>query len=513
LGNALIDRRRRAVLASALTMAVPARAQSPPILFDQVQARAALALLAEAPSHGLDARDYGLASLQRELDASATVTPTLDRALFAALQRYLHHLRLGRVGPERLEQRFSVAPVAAPFDAGAALHAALAMNDLSLAVHAAVPPLAQYQRLREALARYRALSAHGAWQESLPTLRPSHVLEPGVAWAGVPLLHERLAALGDAQAAGTEASRYAGPLVDAVRAFQHRHGLQADGIIGSATWAALQVAPAQRARQLELALERLRWTPLLAAPRMVVVNIPEFVLRAYDVRDGRIEVALESRVIVGQAMDTRTPLIGELMRRIEFNPFWNVPDSIARKELVPRLRRDPGYAQSEGFEFVGNAGVASSVADGATLQAVVDGRLRIRQRPGPRNALGTLKFVFPNRESIYLHDTPSPRLFAKARRDFSHGCIRVEQPLALARFALRDQAEGQEEHLRDALAAVRSSSVALAQPLPVLIAYGTALVKRGRVFFFDDLYGHDRALDAALRSLVRPPITVTPLLS
>jgi murein L,D-transpeptidase YcbB/YkuD len=516
LGRALIDHRRRSLLlASALATAALARAQLAPTLFDVAQARSALALLVDAVSHGLDPRDYGGAALQRELDASAAVGPTLDRALGAALQRYLHDLRLGRVGPARLEPQFSSAAAApAPFDAAATLRAALAHNDLSLAVRAAVPPLAQYERVREALARYRALAAHAAWQDALPALPAGRALEAGSAWSGVPLLLQRLVALGDAAADSVVPPRYEGPLVDAVRAFQQRHGLKDDGVIGRATWAALQVAPAQRARQLELALERLRWTPLLAAPRMVVVNIPEFVLRAYEVQGDRIAVALESRVIVGQAMDTRTPLIGELMRRVEFNPYWNVPDSIARKELVPRLRRDPSYAQREGFEFVGSAGVAGHGADGATLQAVLDGRLRIRQRPGPRNALGTVKFVFPNRESIYLHDTPSRQLFEQARRDFSHGCIRVEQPLALARFVLRDQPEGQEAHLRDALADARASStVTLAQPLPVLIAYGTALVKQGRVHFFDDLYGHDRTLDAALRALSRPPITVNPPLS
>jgi L,D-transpeptidase YcbB len=334
-----------------------------------------------------------------------------------------------------------------------------------------------------------------------------------MAWAGVPLLQARLAALGDGGDALVTPARYDGALVEAVRAFQQRHGLQADGVIGRATWVALQVGLAQRVRQLELALERLRWTPLLAAPRMVVINIPEFVLRAYDVRGERIAVALESRVIVGKAMDTRTPLIGELLRQIEFHPYWNVPDSIARQELIPRLRRDPAHAQREGFEFVGAAGVVGSTPDAATLQAVLDGRLRIRQRPGPRNALGNIKFVFPNSESIYLHHTPSVQLFERARRDFSHGCIRVEQTRALARFALNGQAGWDDVRLDAAFADGQSTSVALAQPIPVLIAYGTALVKQGRVHFFDDLYGHDRTLDAALRALLRPPITVNPPLS
>jgi murein L,D-transpeptidase YcbB/YkuD len=203
---------------------------------------------------------------------------------------------------------------------------------------------------------------------------------------------------------------------------------------------------------------------------------------------------------VGKALDTRTPLIQEDLRFIEFQPYWNVPRSIARNELVPRLRRDPGYWSREGFEFVpAGGGAADAVLSPAKLDAVLAGTLRIRQRPGPRNALGDIKFVFPNHESIYLHHTPSVGLFTRARRDFSHGCIRVEQPVALAAFALHGLAGWDEARIRRAMSEDAPATVRLPQPIPVLIAYGTALVKQGRVYFFEDLYGHDRALDAALR--------------
>ena len=216
-----------------------------------------------------------------------------------------------------------------------------------------------------------------------------------------------------------------------MRAFQQRHGLTTDGVIGKATLAQLQVPPAARARQLELMLERLRWTPLLQGPRMVVINIPEFVLRAYEVQGERIVVRETMKIIVGKALNTRTPLFVEQMRFIEFQPFWNVPPSIARGEVVPRLRRDPGYWDREGFEFVVGSGVVTDLSP-TLLDEVVAGRARIRQRPGPKNALGDIKFVFPNNDNIYLHHTPAVRLFERDRRDFSHGCIRVEQPVALA---------------------------------------------------------------------------------
>jgi L,D-transpeptidase YcbB len=177
---------------------------------------------------------------------------------------------------------------------------------------------------------------------------------------------------------------------------------------------------------------------------------------------------------------------------------------------VPRLRRDPAHWTREGFEFVGAGGGDAALAD-EKLQAVLDGRLRIRQRPGPRNALGDIKFVFPNRESIYLHHTPSVGLFERARRDFSHGCIRVERPIALAAFALHVNSGWNDARIEAAMTQGEPSTVQLASPVPVLIAYGTALVKDGRVHFFDDIYGHDRALDTALRQRAAlGPHTVKP---
>jgi murein L,D-transpeptidase YcbB/YkuD len=328
-------------------------------------------------------------------------------------------------------------------------------------------------------------------------------LEPGQAYAGLALLAQRLQALDDLAPEAPTPPRYEGALVDAVTAFQQRHGLTADGVVGKATLAALQVSPAARVRQIELMLERLRWTPLMQAPQMIVINIPEFVLRAYEARDGRITVREQMKVIVGKAMDTRTPLFNEDMRYIEFAPYWNVPPSIARGELVPRLRRDPGYFEREGFEFVTAGGQVDTALSAARLDAVLAGQARIRQRPGPKNALGDIKFVFPNRDNIYLHHTPSVRLFERERRDFSHGCIRVEQPVALARFVLQGMPEWTEERIRLAMDGGTSSTLRLAQPVPVVIAYGTTLIRDGKLRFFEDIYGHDRLLDAALRQRSR----------
>jgi len=217
------------------------------------------------------------------------------------------------------------------------------------------------------------------------------------------------------------------------------------------------------------------------------------------VRDDRIHVQLRMKVIVGQALDKRTPLFDADLHYIEFSPYWNVPPSIARTELVPQLRRHPEDYKREGFEFVAPDGRVDTTLSAVNLAAVSAGRLRIRQRPGPRNALGDIKFVFPNRDNIYLHHTPATQLFERGRRDFSHGCIRVEQPVALAKFVLQGLPEWSEDRIREAMRKGESTTLRLADPVRVLIAYGTALVIDGRVHFFDDLYGQDRVLDAALR--------------
>jgi len=363
---------------------------------------------------------------------------------------------------------------------------------------AAPPPLPQYAELHQALARYRELAGNPAWQLKLPPL-PGDKLTPGQPYAGIPLLAQRLALLGDLPADTLPSSRYEGAIVDGLRAFQERHGLTPDGVIGKGTFEQLNVAPDARVRQLELALERLRLISLPDAPRAIVVNVPEFRLRAYEVRDGKLEVKASMNVIVGNARKTRTPLFDAEMRFVEFSPYWNVPPSIARSETLPKLRREPGYFDQQGFEFVGSDGRVVGGFSEANLDAVQRGQMRIRQRPGARNALGDIKFVFPNPDNIYLHHTPTPQLFKKDRRDFSHGCIRVEEPVELAKFVLATEPEWTEDRIVQAMTKGRSATLRLREPFPVIIAYVTAAVRDGRVHFFPDIYGYDKILDDALR--------------
>jgi L,D-transpeptidase YcbB len=466
-------------------------------------ARQAVDVLLAAADQGLDARDYDAAQLARSLAQSLQGTgpseaaqSEIDAALTAAVQRYLSDLENGRIDPRRIHEEFTVdRPL--PRDTAALLREAVAAHRVGAALREAQPRVPMYAALRRALAAYRALGNHEAWQVALPPL-PGRKVVPGQPYAGLDLLARRLQALGDLPAGAAVPERLEGALAMALQGFQERHGLAPDGVLGAGTLQQLNVAPAARARQIELAMERLRWTPLLRGPRMIVVNIPEFVLRAYEVEDTQVHVRLTMKVIVGKAMNTRTPLFDEEMRFIEFSPYWNVPPSIARGETVPHLRRDPAYFTQQGFEFVTGSGQVVTSLSADHLEAVLHGGWRIRQRPGRQNALGDIKFVFPNRDNIYLHHTPTPQLFERDRRDFSHGCIRVEDPVALAKFVLEDEPAWTGERIRNAMEKGASSTIALKQPLPVVIAYSTVIAKAGAVYFYPDLYGHDALLDKAL---------------
>jgi murein L,D-transpeptidase YcbB/YkuD len=464
------------------------------------QAHQAVDFLADAASEGLDAGDYDAEGLRRALsDSTPPDIAQADARLTLAMARYLTDLHVGRIDPELLGQRYDQ-PIDDAFDPIELLHRSVPENQLISAIEQALPKLAPYAALRRALAQYRALIHHAAWLQPLPAYgaRP---LKPGRPYLGLAQLAERLMALGDlASGACPLPALYEGALVDAIRAYQLRHGLEVDGVIGPATFKSLNTPVTHRVRQLEITLERLRWTPLLQSDRMVVINIPEFVLRAYDIREGRIDMRARMRVIVGKALDTRTPIFDEDMRFIEFSPYWNVPSSIALEETVPKLRQDPGYFDEEGFEFVDADGQVLTALTTAHIDALQRGALRIRQRPGPRNALGDIKFVFPNSDHIYLHHTPAPALFEKVRRDFSHGCIRVEDPVALARFVLQDEPEWTEERIRETMAQGKSSTLRLRHPVRVLVAYATVVVKdHGKIHFLPDLYDHDPWLDEALR--------------
>ncbi len=467
-------------------------------------AHEAIVKLSAAGEHGLDPRDYDastLDTLARRLTATSLPAAELagfDLLLTVAMARYLGDLTTGRLRGAPFGQARAAQP-AIP----AALSRALRGDSVARLVDASAPRLTQYRNLQRLLSRFRRLAA----DSTLPNVRAPRVIQPGDAYSGVGNLRVRLRATGDLVAGNDTSAVYGANDADAVRGFQRRHALTPDGVLGPATLTALNTPFAHRVRQIELALERLRWLPPLDATRFLVVNIPAFELFAFDSAGGQGAPKLFMKVVVGKALDTRTPLLFEQMRYVEFRPYWNVPRSILVREILPILRRNHSYLRAHDMEVVGPGdSVIGDAIDTSVLSRLSTGELRVRQRPGPKNAMGPVKFVFPNAESVYLHGTPEPELFYRERRDFSHGCIRVEDPAALAAWVLRDRPGWGRAEVDAAMQGATRRRVLLTRPIPVAIYYTTAVAfPDGSVRFYPDVYGLDRALDEAMRSVETAP--------
>jgi murein L,D-transpeptidase YcbB/YkuD len=291
---------------------------------------------------------------------------------------------------------------------------------------------------------------------------------------------------------------YKGPLVEAVKHFQQRHGLEPNGIAGPETFKELNTPLSQRVSQLQLTLERWRWLPHEFATPPIVVNIPEF--RVYAVNE-QYRPAFSMKVVVGRSYKHQTPVFASEVKAVMFRPYWTVPLDIQRKELLPELRKNPSYLQKHAYEVVdsGGAVITDDGVSEAMMKQLYSGKLTIRQRPGNENSLGLLKFDMPNGYDVYMHGTPARQLFSRSRRDFSHGCIRVEDPVALAAWVLRDKPEWDSEHILAAMNGDATFRVSLSKPIPVLILYGTAIVTEGgEIHFYADIYGHDATLEQVL---------------
>jgi len=289
--------------------------------------------------------------------------------------------------------------------------------------------------------------------------------------------------------------------VAAVKQFQTRQGFEPDGVIGPATIGRLSRPFDQRVRQIELALERFRWLPVSFTAPPIIVNIPAFRLFAFRGLTDREDNMLAMDVVVGAAYDKHTPVFAADMRYLIFRPYWEVPVSIMTAELGPKALSDPEFLQREGMVLVsGESDRAPELPATPENLARIGNGLRLRQLPGAQNALGLLKFVLPNAHDVYMHDTAARGLFAKARRDFSHGCIRLSDPVALAAHVLRDQPEWTAERIRAAMNGEDDMRVNLLRPVPVCIVYSTASASdNGDVYFYPDIYDLDRELDQLLK--------------
>jgi len=471
--------------------------------------RDALTVLNAARDDGLDPADYYDELLGRLAPRLEVATPAsqelarVDVALSAGMLRYLRDVHMGRSDPRTIGFRLD-----APrdqHDFAALLRAAISEQRVTELVADLRPPLAQYRLLRAMLPRYRSLAADPSVMAPTPLARAIH---PGDAYTNVGVVQHELIALGDLPA-DTQIPetfvRYEGPVVEGVKRFQIRHRLEPDGILGKSTIAALSVPMTWRLRQIELALERLRWLPHLGDKRLIALNIPMFRLWAWDMIPPSGAPLFGMDVIVGRALSTQTPVFAEEMREVIFRPYWNVPRSILLHEVLPKIERDPEYLRHEDMEIVRGQGESATHVDlsAQALDAVRRGTLRVRQRPGQKNSLGLVKFVFPNSDNVYMHGTPAPALFARSRRDFSHGCVRVADPVALAEWVLQDKPEWTRDRILAATMGDQTVHVKLPRPIQVILFYTTAAMmpEDGAVHFAEDIYHHDVRLDRALDSV------------
>ena len=440
-----------------------------------------LAALAAAADDGLRPEDYRLAALQR-FTAGVRGRPDpggladLDFLLTDAFLAFAGHLRNGKVNPREIYRDCALKPD--PADLATVLEEAVEKGSVRATLAGLAPPHRSYRLLRDALGRYRRIAARGGPEP----LAPGPNLRTGDQDERVAGLRTRLAEAAEADgdagaadlAAGAAADLFDDALAEAVRRFQARHGLEEDGVVGPATLGELNQRAEDHVRQIELNLERWRWLPRDLGRRHVLVNIAGFHLAAVE----EDRTVLEMRVIVGKPY-TRTPMFSSEMKTVVLNPYWNVPESIARNEIRPKAAKDPSYLARGDYEVLSGG--------------------RIRQRPGPHNALGLIKFLFPNRFNVYLHDTPSRSLFSRTVRTFSHGCIRIEKPLDLAVWVLGPNPRWPREEIEAGIAKGGERQVPVPQPVWVHVAYWTAWVDEGGVLRLGrDVYGRDAELAGRL---------------
>jgi murein L,D-transpeptidase YcbB/YkuD len=467
------------------------------------QALAIIDLLKQADTQGLDPEDYDgsrwadrLAGLHTPHEPGEDAI--FDAALTVCLMRYISDCHIGKINPQHF--KFGLSVEAKKYDLPAFLRERLVNGrDVKTELARIGPPFTGYKRNLEALQHYLRLAREDD-SGKLPVANKP--IAPGTPYDGIARLTRLLRLLGDMPvntAAPQDSNLYQGALVDAVKRFQSRHGLKPDGRLDEQTLKHLNTPLSQRVDQLRLTLERWHWLPYRFTEPPIIVNIPEFCLRAFD-SSGNPELTM--KVIVGKAFRHKTPVFEKDMRFVVFRPYWSVPASIQRSEIVPALQKDRDYIAKKGFEVImpGGQVVTSGAITDEVLAQLRSGKLEVRQKPGATNALGLVKLMFPNEYNVYLHDTPSPQLFSQTRRDFSHGCIRVEKPAELAAWVLRDKPDWSLEKVQAGMKSGKDNmQVDLTKPIPVLILYGTAVVDPdGQVHFFDDIYGYDDELKQAL---------------
>lgn len=463
-----------------------------------------------ADAKGLIPEDYDASRwasrVQALSDKSADAISLFDVAMTVNVMRFISDLHMGRVNPSHFSFDIPVQKKKydlAKFTAENAVNA----SDVPKLIASVEPDSDEYRAAEAALVRYQALAKQQEDTKPLPMVKKG--VSVGDSYPAIAELMARLQLEGDVAADAAVSTenpdKFDETLSAGVKHYQQRHGLDADGTLGPATIRSLNVPLSHRVAQLEDSLERWRWLPEPYLHPRLMVNLPEFVLRGYA-PDHTLDFTM--KVIDGQGKDDHeTPVFARMMKYLIFRPYWNVPVDIAKKELVPHIEQAPDYLESKNFEVTTRRGI---VRTDYTAKQVGQGSLLVRQRPGPKNSLGLVKFMFPNQYDVYMHSTPDVYLFARTRRDYSHGCVRVQKPADLAAWVLAGQGDWDIDKVEDAMNnGPDNHTVALKTQLPVVIFYLTARVdENGEVDFFDDIYKYDADLESVLAK--GPPYPIKP---
>lgn len=458
------------------------------------KARDFLAIVQAAEEDALDPQDYFVSEIAERIEVrDPRGLAELDLLLSRAFIDYGHHLSVGRVQPGSLGNAIHITPVGpGPLTL---LDGAEQAEDIPTYVDSIAPQSDNYARLKEALAAYRALAAEGGW----PRVPDGPVLKPGMTDERVPVLARYLSITGDLD--GETARRtaaediYDDMLAAAVERFQERHGLAVDGVIGPATLAQINVPVEQRVREMALNLERRRWMSDDLGAFYVFANLADQYLKVVD----GDQTVHDAPLVVGRPYH-QSPIFSEDMTYIVFNPYWNVPYSISVNEYLPKLRANPGALRSHNIRVLAGSGEVNPYRVNWAAHSKRNFPYRLRQDPGPKNALGSIKFMFPNPHNVYIHDTPAKSLFSRATRTFSHGCMRVKDPAALAEIILsHDDPAWTRERVAAQFGRGNNRVVRLKTAVPVHVTYLTAWAnKDGSIHFRKDVYDRDTRLAAAL---------------
>jgi L,D-transpeptidase YcbB len=467
------------------------------------QALAVIGVLENAGAKGLEPEDYDASRWPTRLakvnqNPSEQEEVSFDTSLTVSAMRYIRAVHCGRANPK--EFNFQLDVQEGPLDLADFLEKKVVnASDPAAAIQNLEPPFPGYRKLLELLPLYEGYAAKDDHEKLQVT---AHTVLPGQPYPSLQRLGRLLQLIGDIPLDAKldpAATTYSGVLVDGVKHYQSRHGESPTGKLDARTINELNTPAEVRIRQIKLTLERWRWLPHSFSQPPVVVNLPEYRLRVMN-PDGT--VAFYKNVIIGKAYAHRSPTFQREIQYVIFRPYWNVPFSIQRAEIVPHIEKAPNYIARHNFQVVTPRGevVTDNVVSPEVLEGLKSGHLMVRQKPGPTNSLGLVKIIFPNPDNVYLHGTDVPELFSQDVRDFSHGCIRVEQPANLVAWILRNNPGWSMDRVNATMNSEKDNvRVNLTKQIPVLIVYGTAAVnEENQIRFFDDIYGYDAALERAL---------------